>query len=814
MLNRIIFLVLAFFIASPAFSQEPLVLWDKEYDFSDIGSKYEKDNFTSFTNLSPLDDGSFIGVGYSAKNQLFISKVSHDGRVIWKQKIYIPAETDRVKATDIKISPSNEILVGGYRLEMNFPDDHFPFLVWFTSDGKPVWVSASGKEDQETRKILQWTENSVLVAESSRYNASYLRKLDIKFKKKDGNLRGKYKTKDTLYQKLPFGKSLLSPAPSDGIYAAMAKNEPDEKHGTTTASGKVCIGQAAKINVGGEVLWQNDIIPHSRNCSISDAITDSDGNLIMSIEQRSRSSSSFGVSSRIVSFDSNGTLRFDFKPASRAAWLQPLNGGEFLAGYENTVTRYSSAGQKRWSKHLEKTQQKSELYIQSATESKSGDILLGGYIVQRPGFRDKEIIGYLSLLSLSAEMRTSYTDESAKRYFRQYVKDEATLIGFYDNVLSACPTCNPLDFLERGASAARAYSSNVETRKRPFDSLLESKNFDEATAYKYIDTVVTSPNEIPYFIDVVLNNCLACDRQSILKRLVSVQGFGANVQDSFFDSIEYNSVLKSLPYEDVVSSYFSYVVNKPADFEIFFNDILAKCTGCDKENYAKLAIRKLDQEHLTINLNSFSSNPTFVNAISLLPSTVEAKTVKDEYLVKLRAGGRIFEKSISGDCTFSRKATNVKDAGFLDTLFTGADARRNYYDVYKCKLSGADLSLMKGFLSSINKSSSFSNMQSKTVWDYYKFTGDDKIVYERAPSTYTPSPSYETSSSSSRSIPKRAGMVTSIKRDGKYTIVECSMGKETKVYHEASGKCSDNYQVGTYGCSSVIKWAKERCEAR
>ena len=346
-------------------------------------------------------------------------------------------------------------------------------------------------------------------------------------------------------------------------------------------------------------------------------MTDSNGNLIMSIEQRSRLSSKYGVSARVVSFDSNGTLRFDFKPTSRVAWLQPLDGGEFLAGYENTVTRYSSMGKEMWSKHLEKTQQKSELYIQSATESKSGDILLGGYIVQRPGFADKEIIGYLSLLSLSAEMRNSYSDESAKRYFRQYVKDEATLTGFYDNVLGACPTCNPLDFLERGASAARAYSSDVETRKRPFDSLLKSKSFDEATTYKYIDTVVTSPNEIPYFIDNVLNNCSACDRQSILKRLVSVQGFGTNVQDSFFDSIEYNSVLKSLPYEDVVSSYFSYVVNKPADFEMFFNDILAKCTGCDKENYANLAIRKLDQERLAINLNSFTSEPTFVNAISL-----------------------------------------------------------------------------------------------------------------------------------------------------------------------------------------------------
>lgn len=66
------------------------------------------------------------------------------------------------------------------------------------------------------------------------------------------------------------------------------------------------------------------------------------------------------------------------------------------------------------------------------------------------------------------------------------------------------------------------------------------------------------------------------------------------------------------------------------------------------------------------------------------------------------------------------------------------------------------------------------------------------------------------SSNTSRSAPH----VTSITNDGNVTIVKCSIGEDTKVYHDNYGKCTDNYQFGSYGCSSVMRWAKERCERR
>ncbi len=80
-------------------------------------------------------------------------------------------------------------------------------------------------------------------------------------------------------------------------------------------------------------------------------------------------------------------------------------------------------------------------------------------------------------------------------------------------------------------------------------------------------------------------------------------------------------------------------------------------------------------------------------------------------------------------------------------------------------------------------------------------------------SSYTPYENNRTSPTSSSNSNKSA-YVTAIKKDGKYTIVECSKGKATKIYHDDYGKCSDNYNFGSYDCSSVIRWAKERCEKR
>jgi hypothetical protein len=270
-----------------------------------------------------------------------------------------------------------------------------------------------------------------------------------------------------------------------------------------------------------------------------------------------------------------------------------------------------------------------------------------------------------------------------------------------------------------------------------------------------------------------------------------------------------------LAYEETVEAYFNHAVKGPQNFQEFFTTILPKCeSNCNETDYAKRALRKLDENDMRLNVSTFSSGPIFQHVVSTLPIEISANTDGDDFKVKLRSDGRVFSQTFKGECNYSRKATKVKDAGFLDTLFTGADARRNFYDVYKCKTKTQDMDSMNRFLTAVGKPSEYKKFEDKGKWDYYKYTGDEKIVYERSPSTYTPAPSYESSSSSSKSSPKRSGSVTAINRNGNTTTIKCSIGKDTRVTSNGSGKCTDNYIFGSYTCSYLIEEAKKRCESR
>lgn len=59
-----------------------------------------------------------------------------------------------------------------------------------------------------------------------------------------------------------------------------------------------------------------------------------------------------------------------------------------------------------------------------------------------------------------------------------------------------------------------------------------------------------------------------------------------------------------------------------------------------------------------------------------------------------------------------------------------------------------------------------------------------------------------------------AGQVVDIIHKGSYTIYKCSVGNNTEVFHDSYGKCSDNYDIGSYDCSYVHQKAKDRCQNR
>lgn len=59
-----------------------------------------------------------------------------------------------------------------------------------------------------------------------------------------------------------------------------------------------------------------------------------------------------------------------------------------------------------------------------------------------------------------------------------------------------------------------------------------------------------------------------------------------------------------------------------------------------------------------------------------------------------------------------------------------------------------------------------------------------------------------------------AGSVTNIYQDGQYTIVQCSVGSDYKIYRDSYGKCHSAGEIGGSDCSYVLDRVKWSCTRR
>lgn len=382
--------------------------------------------------------------------------------------------------------------------------------------------------------------------------------------------------------------------------------------------------------------------------------------------------------------------------------------------------------------------------------------------------------------------------EIVRSYLERLVTDSNTLETFYTEVLPACSICSREEFhvkiLQKTATFSETTDTSISSTPESsvvdnmvFAAFLNGGKFDIGNARHMIARAgVFNIQDIPKFMSSFEVDCKECDYEQVLRALQETEDYGSGLENNFFTSIEYNYILSALPYADTVESFFAYRVKTPDDYAEFFTAVLPKCAECDVEDYALRSLKKLETGYMRLNLETFSSSPIFKHVITNTPYQVDSKTNKNVYSIRLKSAGRVLKQDIEGSCSFSRKATEVKDAGFLDTLFTGADARRNYYDIYQCNLSDKDKSVVVDFAKSIQKAGSVSGLKEGFEWEYYKYTGDEKIVYERSPSSYTPTEPYESSQSSSSSD-------TGIRTDG-----------DGRIYIEGREIANMDYSYGSW----------------
>ena len=807
MFIRYVIVTALLLLSIPAFAQQPLLLWEKEYHFQPSQSdKRRNDPFAVSLDSSEniyVAGRHFYG-STEHNDKLFLSKIDPESGVIWDKDL-TPDKTG-VHSVGMVVTPEDDVVVYGAYDRSN--SESIPLFKMSDTNGQLIMDYLSVPRNDGGAVITSYVAMPNYEFTVGYYN-DFVRRSQIagvtsariEFKKKGDNPRGKIKIRKTSRENT-FSKTLSSLSRSR---FQASTNHKMYVLGVRLGGENKC--EIRLIDQSEQPNWVKNFDGNCESTIFSDSFVDKAGNIYFSAWKDKNTTWRDRVAKKegkIYSFDQLGNLRFSFK-SRLAEWILPVENGNFLIGSGDSIAKYSSNGKKVWNYSLN-TVGVVGAKIADAVITRNNDIII-------VGSRRSKI--YLAKLAMSDFTKQIVFDGSlAKQQFETNAKSQKSIVDFYRSSLASCSDCNSKDYHVKAIERSKSYDASSSGVRELVGIIREMGEVDQSVVNAYIKTSVSSVNDVPYFSEHVISACKECDRLKSYAGFLKLADFGQNLNGSIKGSPEQRFVLNELPYSYTVSSHFSYLVNTPDDFENFFLSILSKCRDCDDRNYAKRAIRNLTPDHLEIDASSFHSDPIFKYAVTKTPYEVIPRTDNDVYSVGLKSAGRFFKQDFKGDCKFSRKATRVKDAGFLDTLFTGADARRNHYDVYNCKLKDGDWLEVQKFAKSVNKTASISALKEKSKWDYYKYAGDEKIIYERAPSTYTPSPSNESSQTRSRSAPKRRGVVTSIKRDGKYTVIECSIGKPTKVYHEPSGKCSDNYQIGSYGCSSVVEWAKERCEAR
>jgi len=393
------------------------------------------------------------------------------------------------------------------------------------------------------------------------------------------------------------------------------------------------------------------------------------------------------------------------------------------------------------------------------------------------------------------ENGTEQSRQIVRSYFDTFVNTPSELDIFFNKIIPNCSKCDANEYISR-LTLDNYTTASIETESI-FGALIRNKQLNSDSTHRYLANVLNSSREIKYFVQTVLPACRECDEKELLTAMTAKPFFGAALGEGFFHSEEYNRVLSRLSAETTVSAFLEHGLNTPDKLPKFLS-LLESCSTCDFTIYAERAISKMPKDFFQLNISNFGNSEIYRRMISKIPYQLTAEDDANGFVLKLTAANRVFTQNIKGDCQFSRKATEVRDAGFFDTLFTGADARRKFYNVYSCKLSGHDWSNVEKFANSIKLSNTIAKLKSISNWNYYKFTGDEKIVYERAPSTYIPPPTdgssesnsrHSSSNSSSKSSTEQKRGVRSIQNNGMIggnpsSAIECLSGGRHIVYRK------------------------------
>jgi hypothetical protein len=372
-------------------------------------------------------------------------------------------------------------------------------------------------------------------------------------------------------------------------------------------------------------------------------------------------------------------------------------------------------------------------------------------------------------------------------------------------VLSVCTLCDRREYVSKfhnlpgyGKNIAADLPRTSIEYNYIFKPSISNGWVNASLSERYQKLLVTNVSEIPYFIDSVLSTCSNCDNPSTYRNLVKTNGFG-NKARNFFESIEYNYVLKHFPYHEVVARYFDYAVSFENDLPKFFDTVLAKCQQyCDNQTYYKktLQLPKLD---LNLDIERFRNRLVYQYVVKNLPYNISAYSSEKTFSLILSTGGQSFRTSSRGTCEYNH-ATSSRDSASFFQAMRGASEAINHYDVYSCKLPKLAINRIEKFTQVMNSQSDFNKIVSRTNWSRSEFTYATLIYPEpsqMATNSYSETPSYSSSSTSNSSnTSSSASKTRNNKREIKRIVsngringapsfrIECTGGSDHIIYHK------------------------------
>ncbi|MEH6595604.1 MAG: hypothetical protein V7736_08650 [Colwellia polaris] len=421
----------------------------------------------------------------------------------------------------------------------------------------------------------------------------------------------------------------------------------------------------------------------------------------------------------------------------------------------------------------------------------------------------------------------------AKTYYKNRVNNISSLPVFFDKVLSMCTLCDRREYISKfhklpgyGKNIVAGLPRTSIEYKYIFKPSISAGWVNKSLSNRYQKLLVTNVSEIPYFIDSVLSTCSNCDKPSTYRNLVKTNGFGSKARN-FFESIEYNYVLKHFPYHEIVEKYFDYAVSFESDLPKFFNTVLAKCQQrCDSQAYYK-KILQLPKLNLNLDIEKFRNRLIYQYVVKHLPYNISAYSSENTFSLRLSAGGQSFRTSFSGICEYNY-ATSSRDSASFFQAMRGASEAINHYDVYSCKLPQTAINRIEKFTQVMNSQSDFNKIVSRTHWSRSEFKYATLIYpepsqigtnsYSDAPSRSSSSTSTASSSNTSNSTSKSPTNKREIKRivsNGRVSNVpsfrvECTGGSDHVIYHK-NGTWYHGF-LGKMG-NKFNTWNKERVGA-